>query len=99
MPHDISIKTLQTFLGKVRWAKVIQKAPNTPKGQRLFPSRTPKGAEDKKKDSHAILAKGLADSKNDQDGIQVKGAARKRFQGEEVVCCCGLEITGALLAF
>ncbi|KAF1972157.1 hypothetical protein BU23DRAFT_645003 [Bimuria novae-zelandiae CBS 107.79] len=42
MPHDISFKTLQTFLNKVQWNKVVQKAPNTPRGQRLFPSRTPK---------------------------------------------------------
>ena len=42
MPHDISVKTLQKFLDKVQWTQVIQKAPHTPKGQRLFPSRTPK---------------------------------------------------------
>lgn len=42
MPHDISFKTLQTFLNKVQWNKVMQKAPQTPRGQRLFPSRTPK---------------------------------------------------------
>ncbi|KAF2440301.1 hypothetical protein P171DRAFT_435122 [Karstenula rhodostoma CBS 690.94] len=42
MPHDISFKTVQTFFNKVQWEKVVQKAPNTPRGQRLFPSRTPK---------------------------------------------------------
>jgi hypothetical protein len=35
-------KKLQTFLNEVRWNKVVQKAPNTARGQRLFPSRTPK---------------------------------------------------------
>src|SRR4051812_15678722 len=42
MPHDISFKTLQAFLNQVQWNKVVQKAPNTARGQRLFPSRTPK---------------------------------------------------------
>lgn len=42
MPHDISIKTLQKFLDKVPWTKVLQKAKTTPKGHRVFPSRTPK---------------------------------------------------------
>nr|POE94350.1 hypothetical protein CFP56_16590 [Quercus suber] len=42
MPHDISIKTLERFLDKVPWAQVLQKAKNTPKGNRVFPSRTPK---------------------------------------------------------
>jgi hypothetical protein len=42
MPHDISFKTLQAFLNRVQWKKVVQKAPDTANGQRLFPSRTPK---------------------------------------------------------
>ena len=42
MPHDISIKTLQKFLDKVPWSKVLQKAKTTPKGHRVFPSQTPK---------------------------------------------------------
>ncbi|TKA69576.1 hypothetical protein B0A49_08684 [Cryomyces minteri] len=42
MPHDISFKTAKKFLDKVQWDKVVQKASNTPQGQRVFPSRTPK---------------------------------------------------------
>lgn len=42
MPHDISLKTLRKCLDKVQWEKVAQKAPNAPRGSRLFPSRTPK---------------------------------------------------------
>lgn len=42
MPHQISAKTVQRFIDKVSWERVAQKAANTPKGQRLFPSRTPK---------------------------------------------------------
>lgn len=45
MPHEISIKKIQTFLNNVQWNKVVQKAPNTPRGQRLFPSRTPRNDE------------------------------------------------------
>ncbi|KAI9663119.1 MAG: hypothetical protein M1821_008167 [Bathelium mastoideum] len=42
MPHDISFKTLQAFLNKVQWSKVVEKAPGTARGGRLAPSRTPK---------------------------------------------------------
>lgn len=42
MPHDISIKTLQKFLDKVPWTKVLEKVKNTPKGNRVFPSRSSK---------------------------------------------------------
>ncbi|KAK5107277.1 hypothetical protein LTR62_001406 [Meristemomyces frigidus] len=42
MPHDISLKTLHKFLEKVPWTSVLQKAENTPKGNRVFPSRSPK---------------------------------------------------------
>ena len=42
MPHDISVKTLHKFLDKVPWAKVLQKARDTPKGNRVFPSQSSK---------------------------------------------------------
>jgi hypothetical protein len=42
MPHDISAKKFQEFLNKVPWNRVGQKAANTPRGHRLFPSRTPR---------------------------------------------------------
>ncbi|ETI26768.1 hypothetical protein G647_10213 [Cladophialophora carrionii CBS 160.54] len=38
--HGISNKTLKTFLDKAPWAKVAEKASDTPQGQRLYPSRT-----------------------------------------------------------
>lgn len=46
MPHDISVKTVRKFVEKVSWAKVAEKAANAEKGQRLFPSRTPKNDSD-----------------------------------------------------
>jgi hypothetical protein len=42
MPHDISVKTLQKFLDKVPWAKVLQKSKNVPKGGHVYPSRSSK---------------------------------------------------------
>jgi hypothetical protein len=41
MPHEISFKRAKAFLAQVPWSKVVGKATNAERGQRLFPSQTP----------------------------------------------------------
>jgi hypothetical protein len=82
MPHDISVKKLVGFLEKVPWDKVAKKAPNTPRGQRLFPSRTPKND----KGMNFRLDRGsdvngepqiIVQANKNADDVMVKQAAQK----------------------